>query len=362
MDTFCPVELAEKLIETETVTPVEDPGLYQRIASLLRSHGIEPEIQEYSDVQNLKASFGSGTSICFNGHLDVVEPEGEWEKTQPFKAFQDTEYIYGRGASDMKGGLAAEIAAFIELKQEGFPGKLTLMIGGDEELGGRHGTAEMVNGYDYAVIGEPTDLNVQVGTRGVLWLDVTLYGQGIHASRASQAELKVTEELPDAVDRLENIEFDQSDDKLPDPGLEVTKIETTSTYNSVPGKVEIGLDIRYLPGMEEEEIKEKVRESLAGIEASYEVKTRVNHGGAYKLQDEKLRQASLKALESVGAEPVETTEGGASDGRHFARNGTPFVEIGPEKDTAHSEDERARKESIKKLKKAYKKLARDLAT
>ena len=364
-------ELAEKLMSYRTVSPVTDPDVFIFIKGILEKRGIEAEVVESNGVYNLVAETGDGdTVICFNGHLDVVEPEGEWEVTEPFEPRVQDGRLYGRGAADMKGAFAAQMKAFMELHQDpDFEGRAVLMAVGDEEVGGFNGTAALLEDYmnetdfDYAVVGEATDLDIQVGTRGVLWVDVELEGDGIHATRSGLAERNIPDELPEVLERLEELEMSHEEPSiLPEPSSEVTLVETTDTYNSIPGSATIGMDIRYLPGQKPDQIIEDIRNCLDGVKLDFDVSVNTDHGGDFRLEDEEFREISTEVVKKVtGDEPEHITEGGASDGRFFAAHGTPFIELGTVQETVHGEDENCRLNNLKDLLEMYRGIALELA-
>lgn len=365
-------EIAKKLISYNTVSPVENQDIFQFLKGVLEEHGVEAEIREINGVYNLTAETGSGeTSICLNGHLDVVEPEGQWSVTEPFNPVVEDGTLYGRGATDMKGEVAAQVKAFLDLHQESnFTGRAVLMLAGDEEIGGFNGSKPIVEdyyekdeGFDYAVVGEATDMDIQVGTRGVLWLNIILEGEGVHASRAHMARINVMEELPEVLDRLNNLEMTyENNGELPDPSREVTNVESTETYNSVPGEIKIGMDIRYLPSQTVEGIVEDVEKALDGVDCGVKVEVEQDHGGAFELQDKKFREVSTSVMKNIrGEEPRQITEGGASDGRFFAEKDTPFIELGLNQKSVHGENEFCELENIRKLRKAYYQISKQLA-
>jgi succinyl-diaminopimelate desuccinylase len=365
-------DIAKELMKYETVSPVENPEIFQFLKGVLEEEGVKAEIHEIDGVYNLTAETGSGDEhICLNGHLDVVEPEGQWSVTDPFDPVIEDGKLYGRGATDMKATLAAQVKAFLDLHQDSeFEGKVTLMAVGDEEIGGFRGSKYLLEDkydegeFDYALVGEATDLDVQVGTRGVLWLNVKLRGEGIHASRAQLAKINLMEELPEVLERLNNLELEHNGTgSLPEPSCEVTRVETTQTYNSVPGNLEIGIDIRYLPSQSIAEMVEEVEEALDGISCGFEVEVEQDHGGAFELGDEKFREVSKNVLKGVrGTEPEEITDGGASDGRFFAENGTPFIELGTNQKAVHGENEHCKVENLEKLRNSFYKISKRLAS
>lgn len=366
------VDMAKKLIEYETISPVEEPQVFEFVKEILEEEGVEAEIRHIDSTYNLVAETGSGdVSVCLNGHLDVVEPEGEWSVTEPFESKVQDGKLYGRGATDMKSEAAALISAFIALhKDDEFNGRAVLMLVGDEEIGSFNGSKPLVeeyyskgDGFDYAIVGEPTDLDIQVGTRGVLWLNVLLEGEGVHASRAHMAEINVMDELSKALERLNNISLTYKDrGSLPSPSSEVTRVKTTETYNSVPGQVEIGLDIRYLPSQTVKGIVEELEEALDGLDCGVRVEVEQDHGGAFKLTDEKLMSVATSVMEDIrGESPRQITEGGASDGRFFAEKDTPFIELGLNQESVHGENEYCEVENIRKLRKGYYSMVKNLS-
>ena len=364
-------EIAKELIKYRTTSPVKDPEVFQFLKGILEEHGVKTEIHEINGVYNLTAETGSGeVSVCLNGHLDVVEPEGQWSVTDPFDPVIEDGTLYGRGATDMKGEVAAQVKAFLDLhKDSEFNGRAVLMLSGDEEIGGFNGSKTMVErfyendkGFDYAVVGEPTDLDIQVGVRGVLWLNITLEGEGIHASRAHLAELNVMEALPEALSALRDMGFEYDDEGvLPPPSKEVTKIESTDTYNSVPGELTLGMDIRYLPSQDIDQIVDTVEEALKDIECGVKVEVEQDHGGAFELEDEKFRDVAVDVMSNIRDErPEEITDGGNSDGRFFSEKGTPFIELGLNQRSVHGENEYCELDKMRELRKAYADICRRL--
>ncbi|MDY6771157.1 MAG: M20/M25/M40 family metallo-hydrolase [Candidatus Nanohaloarchaea archaeon] len=359
------VELAQELMKFDTTSPVTDPDIMEFLERFLQVEGIDTEIRDIDGVKNLVATTGSGdTSICFNGHLDVVPPESGWEVTEPFEPVVKDGRLYGRGAADMKAAAAAQVMAFTDLHDNpSFEGELTLMLAGDEEQGGFKGTKPMVEdmpSFDYAVVGEPTDLNIQVGTRGVFWLTVFLEGEPAHAARP-EAGTNVLERVPEIIKKLQKLEMEyEPDAKLPDPSFTVTGVETDMTQNSIPGEALIQVDARYLPSQNPASIVKRVRDLLTdnGVDARVEV---IDHGGAFKLDDDRFQRIATEVLTEVrGEEPRHITEGGASDGRFFAARGTPFIELGVNQEPGHTTDEYCSVESVSQLREAYRGIAKRL--
>lgn len=366
-------QLAKELMKFETVSPIKDEQIFDFLRGYLENEGINPRLVTNGDVKNLVAETGNpnGKRICLNGHLDVVKPEGEWKVTEPFEPIIKDGKLYGRGAADMKAAFAAQIKAFIDLhKEDEFEGHVTLMAVGDEEVGGFNGSKPITEqyykenkGFDYAIVGEATDLDIQVGTRGVLWLDIYLNGDNIHATRSHLAEKNTIRELPKALSKLENLKMTfKNQGSLPNPTSEVTNVVTGETYNSIPGNVKIGMDIRYLPSQNVETIIKDVDNALNGLNCDYNIEVNNDHGGAFELEDEEFRKISSKVLKDLrGLKPEQITAGGASDGRFFSAHGTPFIELGVNQENVHSKDENCKVENLEKLRKAYYRISKKLA-
>ncbi len=363
MDT---VELAQMLMEHDTTTPVKDPAIFNDIAEILANHGIDTTIHCNDEVYSLTATTGDGdTRICFNGHVDVVPPGSGWTVTDPFDPVVRDGKLFGRGAADMKSGLAAQIAAFIDLHHDPmFEGEVTLMVVGDEELGGFDGTERLVPEFpqfDYAIVGEPTDMDIQVGVRGIYWVNVFVDGESAHASRPHLVDNAV-EDLPAVINALNDMELTyKADELLPEPTAPVTVVETEGPQNSLPGRVRIGMDVRYVPGQTEDTVRQDINRALDGLDIDYEI-TISDVGAAFSLEDEEFKEIVTETVAEVtGRTPKHITNGGSSDGRFFAAEGTPFIELGPEQAPGHQTDEWCRIEHLRELREAYWKIARRLA-
>lgn len=366
-------KLAKKLMEFKTVSPAQDAAIFEFLKGYLEEKGVDAEVHNIDGVKNLTAETGDGEpSICFNGHLDVVEPGTGWEVTEPFEPVIKDGKIYGRGATDMKAGAAAEIKAFLDLHEDPeFEGSATLMLVGDEEIGGENGTKPLVDsyyesdhGFDYVLVGEPTDLDIQVATRGVFWVDVYLRGDTVHASRVHKADQNVLRELPKALESIKNIELSNSHNELlPDPTVEVTTVSADDTYNSLPAEVHIGLDIRYVPEQKSDEIMDDLRRELADLDCEIRVEPKIDHGGAFELEDEKFKTVATEELEKIiGRTPEHITDGGASDGRFFAQRGTQYIELGLNQEMVHREDEYCKIDQLRKMREAYYRISKRLAS
>jgi succinyl-diaminopimelate desuccinylase len=360
------IDLAKELISYDTTSPVTEPDVFVYLQEVLADCGVTAELHNHNGVYNLTAEIGKdGASICFNGHVDAVPAGHGWTVTDPFTPRVSDGKLYGRGAADMKCALAAEITAFMDLAQDPeFDGSATLMVVGDEEQGGENGTAallENADGYDYAIIGEPTDMNIQIGARGLYWADIYLTGKSVHAARPAVGDNPV-DRLPQVLDALDDLGFTREQDpRLPEPTAPVTVVETDGPQNSIPGQVRIGLDIRNLPGQTQDEIRTDIRRALDPVGVGYELEM-TKHGEAFMLPDDHFKTIATETVEAVtGNRPQHITEGGQSDGRFFVERGTPFIEIGPDQKPGHQSDEWCMVEQPGQLRATYREVAKRLA-
>ncbi len=361
------LDLAKELISYDTTSPVTEPDVFVYLQEILDVHGIDTELHEHNGVYSMTAETGgSGPSICLNGHVDAVPPGHGWSVTDPFTPRVRDGKLYGRGAADMKCALAAEIMAFMDLAADpAFDGAATLMVVGDEEKGGLNGTRTLLDHtpqFDYAIIGEPTDMNIQIGARGVYWADVYLTGKSAHAARPRVGRNPV-EQLPQVLTALSDLSITREEDEsLPDPTAPVTVVETDGSQNSIPGQVRIGLDIRNHPGQTRDIIEAEIRRVLDPLDVEYRLELE-RLGRAFMLPDNRFKNIATQTVEDVtGRTPRHITEGGSSDGRFFAEHGTPFIEIGPNQSTSHQCNEWCHVEQPDQLRSSYREVAKRLVS
>jgi succinyl-diaminopimelate desuccinylase len=350
-------ELTRELIRVETVSPVEDGEKFRVIKKFLSERGLEYEIKTSEGVKSLVARRGQGRPhICLCGHLDVVPVDKGWEKTDPYTPKVEDGKLYGRGASDMKSGLAAQMRIFHELgESEDFEGSLTLMVPGDEELGGWNGATSLLeeySDYDLALIAEPTDMKIQKGFRGKIHLNVYLKGEGTHASRPHLVE-NVLEDLPATIEELSSLKWPDDSTDLPETTSVITKIESGNPQNSIPSRVRIGMDIRNDTATDYSEAERRIIEALpSGLDFEVQLDHRKPE---VMVEDREILEALIEAYEDVkDRSPVITTEGGSSDGAHFSTHGVPSVEIGPQQGPIHGPDEYCELEDVRDMKEIMK--------
>lgn len=258
--------------------PSQNPGEYEenialKIHEILNKEGISSNLKYVSEGRpNVYATLDSGIvgkTLLYNGHLDTVPAGNGWDY-QPFSAHEDEEgFIYGRGTSDMKAGVASMLYAAICLKRAGFPkkGKLILFFNADEEvvnLGMKQFLKEDITA-DYALISEPTNLDIAIGHRGVARYYLKTKGQAGHAcyvQKPDNAIEKMSKLLPGLFEWGEEIKKQKTNDFLGSALSNVTTIHGGVAGNIIPDECIAEIDRRLLPGETEEEVLQEYTKVL----------------------------------------------------------------------------------------------------
>jgi succinyl-diaminopimelate desuccinylase len=370
-----PLPILETLIKCPTVTP-DSGAAIDYLEGLLAANGFACNRLKFSaantyDVDNLFARFGKGAPhLCFAGHVDVVPPGPEDKWTHPpFAAAQANGFIYGRGAADMKGSVAAFAAAAIaSAKQGGLPGSVSLMITGDEEALAINGTAKILawmketgNLPDHCIVGEPTSEKklgdtVKIGRRGSLSFDVSITGTQGHVAYPKKADNPIPK-LARLIDRLARLKFDKGNEHFGPTTLAFTTVDVGNTAgNVIPEKAAAKFNIRFNTEHTVESLIERVREVCAAVERE--------RGGKFELAPHLSAEAFvtepgpflgviLDAIEEeTGTIARLSTSGGTSDAR-FIKNYCPVLELGPLNQTIHKIDERIAIEDLRGLSRIY---------
>lgn len=328
------MELASELIRTQPTSPSRAKISLQIAAKWLEMRGVPVTLKEERGVEALVAYVGGGEkTIVLNGHLDVVPG-----RTEQFLPEVREGRLYGRGSYDMLGAVAAMMHVVAHLTQNPPWCRVVLMLVPDEETAGR-GTKMLVRrGYvgDFVICGEPSNLGIGVQAKGILQLAVRVQGVAAHGSRpwlGDNAILKAVE----LYRGIENLPFaGETSPFFSGPSINLAKIRGGRVYNQVPPDCYMGVDIRFLPGQNSQEILRQIR-SLSGpnrvrvISRSPAVQTSPDN--PYVLQ-------LTKTVASVtGYEPRLFGQDGAADTRYFSQHGIPAVEFGPAGANHHGDDE-----------------------
>ncbi|WP_299305300.1 succinyl-diaminopimelate desuccinylase [uncultured Litoreibacter sp.] len=373
-----PVALTADLVRCASVTP-EEGGALQLLQRILGEAGFECHRVDRGEVCNLYARWGrkgANRSFGFNGHTDVV-PVGDaadWS-VDPFGAEIKDGWLYGRGSTDMKSGVAAFAAAAVDFVRESPPdGAVILAITGDEEGPAADGTVALLDWMSEqgeamtgCLVGEPTCPNemgemMKIGRRGSMTAYFTVKGVQGHSAYPHRA-LNPVPVMARLVDQLDRHEMDQGTDHFDASTLAVTTIDTGNPANNViPAECRATVNIRFNDAHSSGSIAQwlqSVADALAeesGATISMQVKV---SGESFVTPPGELTAMVATAVEAAtGKVPEMSTSGGTSDAR-FVKDHCPVVEFGLVGKTMHQVDERVRVDQIHQLKAIYGRILRD---
>lgn len=362
MDPKDPVSLTQALIRCPSVTPKE-AGALTLLQNVLEPAGFACHRMTMSDadtpdVENLYARYGGqGPNLCFAGHTDVV-PVGDekgWSH-DPFGAVIENGVLYGRGAVDMKGGIACFVAAALRhIESQGVRGSISLLITGDEEGPSINGTTKVLDWMaarderiDACVVGEPTNPGkigdmIKIGRRGSLTCVLVVKGRQGHAAYPHQADNPVPK-LAVLIDRLMNAEIDKGSDNFENTNLEVTIVSVPNTAsNVIPAEARAVFNIRYNDNWDRRRMVRWMRDTAGGIAEEIGARIDLNFAGTgdvFLTKPGPLVDAMRDAIGAVSnIEPELSTGGGTSDAR-FVQAYCPVIEFGLVNKTIHQVNER----------------------
>jgi len=348
------IELAKELISKNSVTP-EDAGCQALICERLEKLGFVIETLQFEDVLNFWARRGTeGPVLAFAGHTDVVPtgPVENWDYP-PFEPTIIGDMLYGRGAADMKGSIAAFVTAcerFIE-DNPSHTGSIAFLITSDEEGPAKNGTVKVVETLeargekiDWCLIGEPSSTKtlgdvIKNGRRGSLHGDLIVKGTQGHVAYPHLAENPVHTAIPALLD-LSTEEWDEGNEFFPATSFQITNLKAgTGATNVIPGEKEIIFNFRFSTELTVDMIKERVHAILDKHNFNYELEWNLS-GLPFLTAAGPLVDASVAAIRDVtGVDTELSTSGGTSDGRFIAPTGTQVLELGPLNATIHKVNE-----------------------
>lgn len=366
-----PVDLAARLIACPSVTPATG-AVFDVLEAALVPLGFVVHrfiLGEAPDgpVENLFATRGQGSPhFGFAGHLDVVPPGAGWS-TDPFDPVIKGGLLHGRGAVDMKGGIAAFVAAVAGL--EGQKGTLSLIITGDEEGPATFGTPAIMRWMeergirpDMILIGEPTSEKrlgdtVKIGRRGSVNMWIEIPGVQGHVAYPHRADNPISK-LGRVLTALDSTKLDEGSDSFQASNLEVTDVETANPAgNIIPGSARARLNIRFNNLHRGEDLVALVRTTVEAEAPGSSVKAIIS-GEAFLTPPGPLYEIVTDAIrEETGVAPELSTGGGTSDGR-FLIQLCPVVDFGLPNASMHKLDEAASVEDLKALRNIYARIVR----
>jgi len=363
------LDLTCDLVARPSVTP-EDHGCQALMASRLEAVGFRTETLQFGSVTNLWARRGdAGPLLCFAGHTDVVPtgPLEEW-RSDPFAPVIRDGVLYGRGAADMKSGLAAMVTAAEEFvgAHPGHRGSIAFLITSDEEGPSVDGTKRVVEvlrdrqeKIDWCVVGEPSSDKavgdtIKIGRRGSLSGRLTVHGVQGHVAYPQLAENPVHTLAP-ALAELTARVWDAGDEFFQPTTFQISNLNAgTGAPNVIPGELKARFNLRYSPVQTVEVLKKTVEEILTRHGVRYTLEWYVS-GEPFYTPPGDLSAAAVEAARSItGAAPKLSTGGGTSDGRFIAPLGAQVIELGVTNATIHKVNECVRIEEVDLLHRMYR--------
>ncbi|EOA4123992.1 succinyl-diaminopimelate desuccinylase [Salmonella enterica subsp. enterica serovar Senftenberg] len=371
----CPViELTQQLIRRPSLSP-DDAGCQALMIERLRKIGFTIEHMDFGDTQNFWAWRGRGETLAFAGHTDVV-PAGDVDRwiNPPFEPTIRDGMLFGRGAADMKGSLAAMVVAaerFVA-QHPHHRGRLAFLITSDEEASAKNGTVKVVEALmarherlDYCLVGEPSSTEivgdvVKNGRRGSLTCNLTIHGVQGHVAYPHLADNPVHRAAP-FLNELVAIEWDRGNDFFPATSMQVANIQAgTGSNNVIPGELFVQFNFRFSTELTDEMIKERVHALLEKHQLRYTVDWWLS-GQPFLTARGKLVDAVVNAIEHYNEiKPQLLATGGTSDGRFIARMGAQVVELGPVNATIHKINECVNAADLQLLARMYQRIMEQL--
>ena len=343
------VSILQELIRCPSVNPpAETIKCAQVVADILRRNDIEANIVEaqhgVANVVALLAGKENGKRILLNGHMDVVAP-GEGWTMDPFGGEVSNDLIYGRGACDMKSGIAVMLAAIIAFKRskQPFSGEIIFTAVGDEETGSRFGTKYLLeqgiaDDVDLAIVTEPTDLAIELGNRGLRWFDISVKGLACHAGRPHLG-INAVQYASKIVEAIYRIKFVHRDDRfeIPQPSISITMINGGTQVNVVPNRCRLAVDRRMIPGETTDSVMHELETAISSAtedqpDIEVEIHVRSESWDAYLISEEEPVVVLLKQAHFAitGEQPTIRTKLACTDASHiFHQAGIPVALYGP---------------------------------
>ncbi len=368
--------LTEDLISRPSVTP-DDAGCQQLLGERLAQAGFSIESMRFGDVDNLWAVRDcGGPLLMFAGHTDVV-PTGElsdWN-SNPFVPEIRDGILFGRGAADMKGSLAAMLIAVEKYVAE-YPdqGSIAFLITSDEEGPATDGTVRVVQALqqrqqriDYCIVGEPSSSArlgdvIRVGRRGSLNGRLVVQGIQGHVAYPTLARNPIHSALP-MLTRLTTEHWDSGNEDFPPTSLQISNISAgTGATNVIPGTLQVDFNLRFSTAQTSETLKARIEALCAEDGTEHHIDWTLS-GQPFLTPKGHLLEAVDSAIQDLkGFVPEHSTGGGTSDGRFIASLGCELIELGPINETIHQIDECVKLQDLATLSDIYHQLLVRLLT
>nr|CAH7715577.1 unnamed protein product [Callosobruchus chinensis] len=364
-----PIELTKKLISFKSITPKDD-GAIEHIAAILKKSGFECEILEFGNkVKNLYAKYiNEVPNLCFAGHVDVVPP-GELKDwiSDPFKPEVRDGMLYGRGAADMKSGIAAFIAAMVDsvAGKFRFSGSISALITSAEESAEEHGTKEVLEWMkskqkkiDFCIVGEPTSSEklgdtIKIGRRGSATFKLICHGKQGHVAYPDLADNPIYKMIS-ILSKMKDTTFDTGNKYFQPSHCEITTIDVgNNTNNLIPSSIAAGFNVRYNNTQTPDVLYKMIDAICANVTNDYKLSMQSSRDVFLSTPDRNT-DIMLDAINKItGIDAVLSTNGGTSDAA-FIKDICPVIEFGMINKTAHQVNECVSIDDIHKLTAIYK--------
>ena len=341
------VRITKNLIRRKSITP-KDEGAIKLVASYLKRLGFNCKILSFQEkgsakVTNLYAQLGKGKNFCFAGHTDVVPPGNikNW-KYNPFSGIKKNGYLYGRGASDMKGSIACFICAvkeFLSEQKNNFDGSISLLITGDEEGSAINGTRKVLQWLkknkkimNVCLVGEPSNPNalgemIKIGRRGSLNIRLKVFGLQGHVAYPKIADNPITYLLK-MLTKIKSNKWDNGNKYFDPSNLEITSINVNnSAFNVIPAEASAEFNIRFNNKHSRQSIEKKIRTICNSVYKKYSLTLELTGEPFLTRQGEFTKIVSNSITKITRKSPTLSTTGGTSDAR-FIHKYCPVVEFG----------------------------------
>jgi succinyl-diaminopimelate desuccinylase len=371
------VSLLTELVRRPSVTP-DDAGCQLLIASRLTAAGFDCEAMTFGDVTNLWARLGTGKPVlCFAGHTDVVPPGrlDHWD-TPPFDPVIRGDFLYGRGAADMKSGLAAMIVGAEQFvaANPSFNGSIAFLITSDEEGLARDGTRRVLETLvardeliDWCVIGEPSSASnpgdvVRIGRRGSLNGRLIIRGVQGHVAYPDLIDNPIRRFSP-VLAELHDMSWDSGNDYFPPTSFQVVDIESgVGAINVTPPDLKASFNFRYSTEWDHIGLQDCVEQIFRKHNLDFDIAWQ-DAGKPFLTSHGRLTEAAVIAVKAeTGYEPRMSTGGGTSDGRFISPTGADVIELGPVNDSIHKVNEHVRLADMPILTNIYRRIMEVLLT
>jgi succinyl-diaminopimelate desuccinylase len=366
------LEIASALVACPSVTPA-DAGALPYLARLLEAAGFSTWLTTFTepgtpDVENLYARFGTASpNFAFAGHTDVVPPGDEklW-RFDPFAAAVADGRLWGRGAADMKGGVAASVAAALRFVSRGpFSGSISFLITGDEEGPAVNGTVKLLawargrgERFEHCILGEPTSVatlgdTIKNGRRGSLTGRLRLIGKQGHVAYPHLAQNPIRALAP-VLEALQSPALDAGTADFDASNLEIVDVEVGNrATNVIPGEVRVVFNVRFNDIWSPSTLAAEIGRRVAATGAPHELSFDPTNAVAFLTPRGGFTDLVARAITEVtGREPRLSTSGGTSDAR-FIKDACPVVEFGLVGASMHGIDEYAELEDLEALSRTY---------